>query len=74
MPFGFCDSGATFVKLMEKVFYALNWKICMAYLDDIVVIDNSFEEQVANLSKVYERINSANPKLNPKIVFNFKRK
>lgn len=38
----------------------------MAYLDDIVVIGNSFEDQVANLSKVFERINSANLKLNPK--------
>lgn len=66
MPFGLCNSGATFVKLMEKVLYGLNWKICMAYLDDIVVIGNSFEDQVANLSKVFERINNANLKLNPK--------
>lgn len=44
MLFGFCDSGVIFVKLMEKVFYVLNWKICMVYLDDIVVIDNFFEE------------------------------
>lgn len=66
MPFGLRNSGATFVKLMEKVLYGLNWKICMAYLDDIVVIGNSFEDQVANLSKVCERINGANLKLNPK--------
>lgn len=66
MPLGLYNSGATFVKLMEKVLYGLNWKICMAYLDDIVVIGNSFEDQVANLSKVFERINSPNLKLNPK--------
>lgn len=54
------------MKLMEKVLYGLNWKICMAYLDDIVVIGNSFEDHVANLSNVFGRINSSNLKLNPK--------
>lgn len=36
MLFGLCNSGVIFVKLMEKVLYGLNWKICMVYLDDIV--------------------------------------
>lgn len=67
MPFGLSNSSATFVKLMEKVLYRLNWKIRMAYLDDIVVIGNSFEDQVANLSKVFEKINSAY--LNPEKVY-----
>ena len=48
MPFGLCNSGATFVKLMEKVLNGLNWKICMAYLDDIIVIGKSFEDQIQN--------------------------
>lgn len=44
MLFGLSNSSVIFVKLMEKVLYRLNWKICMVYLDDIVVIGNFFED------------------------------
>lgn len=72
MPFGLCSSGATFVKLIEKVLHGLNWNICMAYLDDIIVVGKSFEDQIANLSRVVKRISDANLKLNPE-KFYFKR-
>ena len=73
MPFGLCNSGATFVKLMEKVLNGLNWKICMAYLDDIIVIGKSFEDQIQNLSMIFDRIKSANLKLNPEKCTLFKK-
>lgn len=36
----------------------------MAYLDDIIVVGESFEDHVANLSQVVKRISDANLKLN----------
>ncbi len=37
MPFGLCNAPATFEWLMELVLKDLNWKICLIYLDDIIV-------------------------------------
>lgn len=37
----------------------------MAYLDDIIVIGKSFENQIQNLSMIFDRIKSANLKQNP---------
>lgn len=47
----------------------------MAYLDDIIVVGESFEDHVANLSQVVKRISDANLKLNPeKCIFFLKRR
>jgi hypothetical protein len=37
MPQGLVGSPATFSRLIEAVFRGLNWKCCLAYLDDIIV-------------------------------------
>lgn len=36
MPFGTCNSSATFERLMEKALSGLTWKICLIYIDDII--------------------------------------
>ncbi len=37
MPFGLCSAPATFERLMELVLKDLNWKVCLIYLDNIIV-------------------------------------
>ena len=37
MPFGLCNMPATFQRLMDTVLMGLNFEICLAYLDDIIV-------------------------------------
>ncbi|XP_020298020.1 uncharacterized protein LOC109862393, partial [Pseudomyrmex gracilis] len=66
MPFGLCNAPATFERSMERVPQQLLTKICLVYLDDIVVFGKSFEEEVTNLKKVFLRLRAANLKLNPK--------
>ena len=66
MPFGLCNAGATFERLMERVLSNLSWKICLVYLDDIIVLSKDFDEHLSNLRQVFSRLKRANLKMNPK--------
>ena len=63
MPFGLCNAPATFERLMETVLTGLNWKICLIYLDDIIVIGKTFEEMIKNLDQVLDKLYQAGLKL-----------
>ena len=65
MPFGLCNAPATFERLMEYVLQGLNWRTCLVYLDDIIVVGKTFEEHLRNLGEVFQRIRKAGMKLNP---------
>jgi hypothetical protein len=45
MAFGLCNTGATFERLLEKVLLNLSWKICMVYLDDII-LSKTFDKHI----------------------------
>lgn len=66
MPFGLCNAGATFERLMERVLSNLSWKVCLVYLDDIIILSKTFDEHLENLTQVFERLKGANLKMNPK--------
>ena len=65
MPFGLCNAPATFERLMEHVLAGLSGKICLVYLDDVIVYGSSFFDQMENLKKVLQRIRWARLKLSP---------
>ena len=44
----------------------LSWKTCLVYLDDIIVVGNTFEDHMKNLEEVFQRLRQANLKLSPK--------
>jgi len=73
MPFGLCNAPATFERLMEKVLRPVLNKICMVYLDDVIIFGKTFEEMVENLREVFLLLRKANLKLNPKKCVFFKR-
>ena len=66
MPMGLSNSAPVFERLMEKVLCGLTWKICLVYLDDIIIFSTSFEKHIENLREVFERLKQANLKLSPK--------
>lgn len=66
MPFGLCNAPATFEWLMEQVLFSLLSKICLVYLDDVIIFGKSFEEMIQRLKTVFLRFRSARLKLNPK--------
>jgi len=59
---------------MEKVLRPVLNKICMIYLDDVIIFGKTFEEMVKNLREVFLLLRKANLKLNPKKCVFFKRK
>ena len=63
VPFGLCNAPATFSRLMDRVFAGLHWETCLFYLDDIIVFSSTWEEHLARLRQVFERLRHANLKL-----------
>ena len=66
LPFGLQNNPALFSRIMQCVLAGLNWKICINYIDDIIVFSKTLEEHLKNLQIIFDRLNSHNLKLNPK--------
>jgi cleavage and polyadenylation specificity factor subunit 1 len=52
MPFGLCNAGQTFQRLMDSVLAGL--PSCFVYMDDVLVASTSPEQYVAHLKEVLE--------------------
>ena len=63
VPFGLCNAPATFSRLMDCVLAGLHWETSLFYLDDIIVFSSTWEEHLARLHQVFERLRHANLKL-----------
>ena len=63
VPFSLCNAPATFSRLMDRVLAGLHWETCLFYLDDIIVFSSTWEEHLARLRQVFERLRHANLKL-----------
>ena len=63
MPFGLCNTLATFQRLMERVLQGLAREKCLVNLDDVLVIGRTFEEHLSNLREVFTRLATAGLKL-----------
>ena len=65
MPFGLCNAPATFQRLMDTVLMGLNFEICLAYLDDIIVFSHDVQSHLKRLETLFQRLREANLKLKP---------
>ena len=74
MPFRLCNAPSTFARLMELVLKGLRWKICLIYLDDVIVMGRTFEEDLERLKQVFEQLTRARLKLKPKKCFLFRKR
>ena len=63
LPFGLNNAPATYQRIMEDCLGDLNYSICIAYLDDVIVFPNTFEEHIDRLKKV---VRAAGMKFAPK--------
>ena len=69
LPFGLTNS-----RLMEDVFGDYHLKICLIYLDDLIIFSRTYEEHMDRLRKVFQRIREAGLKLAPKKCHFFREK
>ena len=53
-------------RLMETVLAGLMRKICMVYIDDILVFSRTFEDHLSHLKQVMDRLDRAGLRLKPK--------
>ena len=74
MPFGLTNSPATYQRLMEEILGDLNMKICLIYLDDLIIYSDTFEQHLERLDIVLNKLREANLKLAPEKCFFFKPK
>lgn len=65
LPFGLCNSPASFSRLMNLVLSGLNYEVCLVYLDDIIVFSKDIETHLQRLELVFQRLQKFNLKLKP---------
>lgn len=66
LPFGLSNAPATYQRLMEDILGDLNHRICLVYLDDVIVFSKTFEEHLTRLGQVFQKCREAGLKLSPK--------
>ncbi|MHC6131852.1 reverse transcriptase family protein [Serratia marcescens] len=65
MPFGLKNAGATFQRLVDRVFQPLKGRVVEAYVDDLVVKSREAPGHPAAMGEAFEVLRQHNIKLNP---------
>ena len=65
MPYGLCNSPATFQRLMEACLGDENFETLVLYLDDILVFSSTIEEHIERLDVVFTKLKEHGLKIKP---------
>ena len=63
MPFGLKNAPSTFQRVMDEILKDLQNKICMVYMDDIIIFSTGLQEHIQNLKLVFSKLREANLKI-----------
>ena len=66
MPFGLKNAGATYQRIMDRVFEKQFGRNVEAYVDDMVIKSRDDESFLADIKETLETLRAVNIKLNPK--------
>lgn len=55
MGFGLYNAPATFARAINLVLHLLNWKIALAFLEDVLILQESTQPHLDKLRQVFER-------------------
>jgi len=56
LPFGVTNGPATFQRLMDLTMAGLNYRICLVYLDDIILMSKTVDEHITRLTMILNRL------------------
>jgi len=62
MPFGLSNAPASFCRRMQIILHDLLYVCCICYLDDIIVFDETPEQLMDNLDRVFTRLKEKDSK------------
>ena len=65
MPFGLKNVGATYQRLVDKIFKGMIGRSVEVYVDDIVVKSDSCGQHIKDLQEVFDALRRVNMRLNP---------
>lgn len=63
MPFGLKNAPATFQRLINSVLREYINKICVVYLDDILIFSTNIQEHKENIQKIFNKLKEHNLKI-----------
>ena len=66
MPFGLKNAGATYQRLMNRMFASQIRRNVQVYVDDMLVKSRREEDQLEDLRETFDTLRSYNMKLNPR--------
>ena len=66
IPYGIRNGPIAFQTAMSHVLRIINFKYALVYVDDILIHSSNFDEHLVHLQNVFDRLNDANLKLQPK--------
>ncbi|GKE52103.1 reverse transcriptase domain-containing protein, partial [Tanacetum coccineum] len=66
LPFYLKNAGATYHKLIDKVFGNQMGSNLKVHFDDMIIKSNSKEDMLANIKETFKKLQAINMKLNPK--------
>ena len=58
-PYGLCNAGASYQRMMDITLSGLPSDRILAYMDDIIIYSNNIDEHVNDLQNVFERLRSS---------------
>lgn len=63
MPFGLKTAPATFQRLMNNILRDYINRICLVYLDDVIIFSTSLQEHMNSIKLIFNRLKEANLKV-----------
>ena len=65
MPFGLTNAPATFQWLMNQLFTGPKWQFLFVYLDDLLIVSQSYEEHLEHIKQVLRQLEESGLRLQP---------